>query len=116
MQTYKFIFPIVTFLVIVFISHSFAASGEKLSVNGYLLDVSASQMGDDILVHGIISGGESCKKLVATIYFQNDESRSASVKVIANNYGGREPFSIRKRVKAKKSSRWTVSSVYMNKY
>jgi hypothetical protein len=36
-----------------------AASGEKFSHQGYHFDISATQMSDDILVHGIISGGES---------------------------------------------------------
>ena len=93
-----------------------AASGERFTKDGYSFDISADQMGSDILVRVSISGGDSCKKLFATLCFQNEDSKNVSVKVIVNNYGGYERFSIRKRISTIRTSRWSVSKVYISSY
>jgi hypothetical protein len=105
---------VISFLILP--SCSIAASGERFTDNGYSFDISADQMGADILVRGIISGGDTTKKLIVTLHFQNEYSNRTSVKVIVNNYAGREPFSIRKKVSVQRSSRWFVSGVQIRKY
>jgi hypothetical protein len=97
-------------------SDSIAASGERFTEKGYAFDISADQMGEDLLVRGHVSGGETCKKLIITFYFQNETGSSTHVKVMVNNYGGYEPFSIRKKTPVKKTSRWSISNVHIKRY
>jgi hypothetical protein len=95
---------------------AFSEAGEKLAYKDFLFDISAHQMGSELLVRGIISGGAPCTKLVADISLQDENSNRATVKVIVNNYGGREPFSIRKPINGVRSSRWTVANISVKQY
>jgi hypothetical protein len=116
MQVHKFLLSLFLFVFCLLPSLALAEAGEKFTQEGYSFDVSADQMGSEILVRGMISGGESCKKLIATIQLQDENSHRTSVKVIVNDYGSRERFSLRKPVKAVRTSRWTVSNVSIHRF
>lgn len=90
--------------------NSQAASGDKLTVDGYEFDISADYLRGGLMVRGRVGGGRPCQKLNASIYLIDEEGHKARFNVSLNNYSTSQRFSLEKN-HYKSGGRWRISEI-----
>ena len=110
----KRIFVLIILIALLVPNSLFAEAGQKLTVDGYYLHISATKLSSDIVVTGTVKGGKRCDHMKITIYLLDDKGSKASVSAILKNYGNSDRFTIRKKGYKYIGDRLIVSDVYIS--
>jgi hypothetical protein len=92
---------------------AFPETGERLTVDGYNLHISASKLSSELVVLCQISGGDSTQRLNITIGLSDDSGHGVTVNYICKNYQNSAKFSVKKALKHG-GDRWKVLYVNIN--
>jgi hypothetical protein len=97
-------------LILILPVFSFAETGEKLSVDGYHLDVSVSKLSSELVVRCQIKGGNSADRLFIRMGLIDTNGKTVNVGHVFKSYSYSDKFSIKKRL-SNGANRWKVSWV-----
>ena len=92
---------------------AFSETGERLTIDGYNLHISASKLSSGLVVNCQISGGDSTQRLNITIGLSDDSGNGVTVNHICKNYQNSAKFSVKKALKHS-GDRWKVLYVHIN--
>ena len=109
----KFKIIFFSLLFCVFTAVCFAEFGERFEVDGYDLNISATQLSKKLIVRGDVKYGEACSLLKINVYLSDDKGHSARVKGIIKNYRRSGRFSIKK--KYSNGGHWTITDISVSK-
>lgn len=101
-------------MVFTFPSNLFAESGQRLTVDGYQLQISATKLSNKLIVRGSIKGGENCQHMSITVYLKDEDGYQESVIAVIKNYKYSNKFSV-KEPNTTGGNRWVVSDAYISK-
>ena len=108
------LFLIFVLMVFTFPSHLFAETGQRLTVDGYQLHISATKLSDKLIVRGSIKGGENCQHMSITVYLKDENGHQESISAVLKNYKYSNKFTV-KETNTSGGNRWIVSDAYISK-
>lgn len=96
-------------LFCVFTAVCFAEFGERFEVDGYNLQVSATQLSKKLIVRGDVKYGEPCPLLTISVYISDDKGHSTVARGTIKNYRRSGRFSIKKEYS--NGGHWTITDI-----
>ncbi|MEH0020836.1 MAG: hypothetical protein V6Z89_14365 [Desulfobacter sp.] len=102
--------------IFVFISPGilFAEFGQRMSVDGYSVHISATKLSKKLVVSGTVKGGDICKLLKLSIRLVDDDGHTEYITAVIEDYKRSGRFSIKEPTYG--GNRWKITDVRISKY
>ncbi len=112
----RILYSVIILGVLIFFSNStLAETGQRFDVHGYSLHLSATKLGDMLVVTGTIKGGDDCSALGIYCYLSDEKNNTDRISTVLKNYRYSDKFSFKKQLKQDGGNRWKISDVQIYK-
>ncbi len=92
----------------------FAEFGQRMTVDGYAMHISATKLSSKLIVSGSVKGGEKCQSLKVSVRIEDEDGYVEYVQAVIKNYNRSGRFSIKEKTNG--GNRWNVTDVSISKY
>ncbi len=114
MDMLKYTVAFLIFVLLVLPGNLFAEFGQRMTVDGYTMHISATKLSSTLIVSGSVKGGEKCQSLKVSMRIEDEDGYVEYVKAIIKNYNRSGRFSIKEKTNG--GNRWNIIDVAIRKY